>query len=490
MSETTITKSDNSSMNRAEKGIETVETKPSPPSYTAFPASRRKFIIFIVTFIGFFGPLSGGIYLPALNVLSEAYHVSDNQINATVSVFMLIFAFGPLIWASLADYRGRRPLYIVSFAVFIVANILLASVPAKYGALVALRIVQALGGSSVTSLGAGTIADMVEPKYRASAMSLFLLGPQLGPVLGPVIGGLLTGRANWRWIFGFLAIAGSSAWLLLLFCLPETLRSRVGNGTESAAKPWVFLPSFASKIAKNHGPPGKIPTPKMFWNLFCYPPIAIVSCNTAILFSTYYCIAVTLPRVLARTYHWSTTEVGLAFLASGVGMIIGSLAGGRFSDRRRARAVKASPEGKVAPERRLADQIWGVLLCAAGTLMYGWFCDRAIHPAAVLAGTFLAGFGMTWVFVTSTAFLTECFPANAAGVFALGVMLRNPAAALAAVITEPLISRMGFGWCFTGLAVMEFVLAGGAVLLLRVKSPSWRTKREAKLAQAAAAAKK
>lgn len=85
---------------------------------------------------------------------------------------------------------------------------------------------------------------------------------------------------------------------------------------------------------------------------------------------------------------------------------------------------------------------------------------------------------MTWVFVTSTSFLTECVPTQAASVFALGGLLRNPAAAVAAVIIQPLVGKMGLGWCFTGLAIMDLVLVGGAVVLLKLKSPSWRKQRD------------
>ncbi len=49
-----------------------------------------------------------------------------------------------------------------------------------------------------------------------------------------------------------------------------------------------------------------------------------------------------------------------------------------------------------------------------------------------------------------TAYLTECMAQQAAGAFALGNMLRNPGAAVAAVIIPSLVSRMGSGWCFTG----------------------------------------
>lgn len=67
---------------------------PAPPPYTAIPAYRRTFILSIVTVAGFFGPLAGNIYLPALLVLEREFHVSSTVINATVSVFMVVFAFG------------------------------------------------------------------------------------------------------------------------------------------------------------------------------------------------------------------------------------------------------------------------------------------------------------------------------------------------------------------------------------------------------------
>lgn len=64
-----------------------------PPPYSAFPPWRRRFILSIVTIAGFFGPLAGGIYLPALPVLQNEFHASATAINITVSVFMLTFAF-------------------------------------------------------------------------------------------------------------------------------------------------------------------------------------------------------------------------------------------------------------------------------------------------------------------------------------------------------------------------------------------------------------
>lgn len=84
------------------------------------------------------------------------------------------------------------------------ANILLATLPPNIGALFFLRILQAIGSCAVAAIGAGTVADVIEPRYRARAMSIFILGPNVGPILGPLIGGQFAVESRWRWIFGFL----------------------------------------------------------------------------------------------------------------------------------------------------------------------------------------------------------------------------------------------------------------------------------------------
>ncbi|ERF73022.1 hypothetical protein EPUS_07116 [Endocarpon pusillum Z07020] len=301
-----------------------VASKPGPPSgpmpqYTAFSPGRQRFILGIVTAAGFFGPLAGGIYLPALPTLREAFNASATVINATVSVFMGVLAVAPLFWGSQADYGGRKPLYMVSLMIFIVANILLAAVPANLAALFILRIVQGFGAASVLSLGAGTVADITAPKGRASAMSIVLLGPQMGPVLGPLLGGAITGSASWRWTFGFLAITCSAVYVVLVFCLPETVRSLVGNGTLYKDSSWIVRPKWRQSPVVD---PAKFPRPPPptllgLLKLLRYPPIVIVSLNSAILFAAYYAMNVTYPTFLEDIYGFSTTEVGVAYLAPG-----------------------------------------------------------------------------------------------------------------------------------------------------------------------------
>ncbi|KAF2812437.1 dityrosine transporter A [Mytilinidion resinicola] len=442
----------------------------SSPPYTAFSDGRRKFLLAIITAAAFLAPVAGNIYLPALPQLSVDFRVSRVAINATVSIFMLVFAIAPLFWGACADFMGRKPLYTISFLIFVLANAILIFIPANYGALFFLRILQATGASSVASLGAGTIADMYEPKIRAGAISIFMLGPQLGPVLGPVIGGAIIGGTSWRWIFGFLAILGAAIWVWMLFCLPETLRAKVGNSAIHADKPWVAFPNFHARAPIK---PGTIimkrPSAMNVFKLLKYPPIVLVSVNVAILFGSYYCVAVTLPTRLRYEYHFSETAIGVAYIPIGVSMIAGSLLSGRYSDWDHTRAQRASPDGKVAPENRIKSQLFGVVLFPVGIELYGWSCYFAFHPAVVLTATAVVGFSMSWVFATNTTYMTLAKPGQAATLVAIASLFRNPAASLASLVIDPIVTKID----------MSCILI---VIVLIWYGPGWRKNIEDEMA--------
>jgi multidrug resistance protein len=426
--------------------------------------------------------LSGNIYIPILPQLQEVFNCSATTINATVSVFMGVMAVAPLFWASWADFGGRKTLYLVSLLLFILANILLAAVPANIGALFVLRIVQALGASSVMSVGAGTIADMVPPKNRAKAISYFMMGPQLGPILGPILSVISTG-GNWRWIFGFLAVLGGVVYFVILFFLPETLRCLVGDGEVLELKGWFVKPHFRQKKLISREQEKKYPKPpkpslKGYWEIIQYEPVLLCSFNAGLLFAGFYGMSVTFSRRLGDDYGFSHLAQSFSYVCPGISLISGSLIGGRLSDHLRKRMIKKHP-GKYVPEHRFTLQLIGLAISMAGLLGYGWCIDKHVHVVAVFVFTFLGGFGMTWVFVVTTTYLTECSSGQPATNVAIGNFFRNACAAVSSVLINVLIQKMGFGWCFTGLALVDLV-GFAIVALLMVRGPKWRAQWDEK----------
>ncbi len=371
----------------------------------------------------------------------------------------------------------------VGLGSFLVANTLLAVLPAYIWILYLLRIFQAFGSCIVFSVGAGTVADITEPSARASALAWFLMGPQLGPILGPLIGGQFASPTKWRWVFGFLTITCLPVYLAIVFSVPETLRSLVGNGQSVAHQPWFSIPSFRTKQCTDSKIP-KAPRPSLrkFLHLLKYPPHLIVSVNGALQFAGLFGLYIAFTIVWKRVYNFNPKSVGYTYLVPGIAMFVSSIVVGRLSDYMRKKAIANSPDGKIAPERRIAIQIPGFIIAGTGKVLFGWFVSTKAHVIFPMISSAMAAIGVSIVFVSSTSYQTECDPAQTATLVALGGLLRNLAAAVCAPLIPTMLKKMGLKWAFTALGFLDFVCLPGVILIL-IRGKKWREdmKRAAEL---------
>jgi MFS family permease len=99
-------------------------------------------------------PLTANIYLPAIPTIAAAFNKSIELINLTVTVYMVLQGVSPMLWGLLADYLGRRPIFLACLLVLSAACIGLALVPTSdYWLLMLLRCIQAAGSASTVALG-------------------------------------------------------------------------------------------------------------------------------------------------------------------------------------------------------------------------------------------------------------------------------------------------------------------------------------------------
>jgi hypothetical protein len=75
--------------------------------------------------------------------------------------------------------------------------------------------------------------------------------------------------------------------------------------------------------------------------------------------------------------------------------------------------------------------------------------------------------------VSTTSYQTEAMPTTTAALIALSGLLRNIGGAVAAAIMDSILSAMGYGWCFTGLAILD-VLCMGGLLFIRFRGQAYR----------------
>lgn len=158
-----------------------------------------------------------------LESIAEHFHVSMIAAGLTITVFLLGYCAGPLVWAPLSEFYGRRPVFIITFILYLAFNFLCAFAP-NFGSLLVGRFLTGTFVSAPLSNAPGVLADVWRPLERGNAMAAFALMVWAGPALGPVISGFLQLTKDidaWRWNFYVLLMLGGFS-LPFTFTIPET----------------------------------------------------------------------------------------------------------------------------------------------------------------------------------------------------------------------------------------------------------------------------
>lgn len=279
------------------------EKRPHQPSveqdeapYTILTVPQKRLMVFCISIIGLISPLTGSIYLPAMNEIAADLGVRVSLINLTITTYQIFQGIAPSFIASLADTRGRRPAYLIALGIYVVANLALA-LQWSFPALMVLRCLQSAGSSATIALGSGVVSDMVTRAERGSYIGWSSLGISLGPALGPVFGGLLAGYAGWRSIFWFLMALGGVLLIIVMTLVPETCRAVVGNGSVRPQRwnlslvQWLKLrkgPSEVEARPETIMKPRKRPNPLSAMKILLEPEGGITLSFGSLLFAGYF----------------------------------------------------------------------------------------------------------------------------------------------------------------------------------------------------------
>lgn len=88
--------------------------------------------------------------------------------------------------APLSELYGRLPVYHGCNTLFTLSNIACALAPSM-SSLIGFHFLAGSAGSAPLALGAGTIADIMEPQNRGLAIAVWATGPVVGSVVGTYV---------------------------------------------------------------------------------------------------------------------------------------------------------------------------------------------------------------------------------------------------------------------------------------------------------------
>lgn len=477
-----------------------------------YTRKTKWFITAIVAACAMGAPMGSAILMPALQDIARQFGASSTLANMSVAVYMLSMAVFPLWWSSFSETAGRRTVYIISFMLFTVFAIL-SALSTDMAMLVVMRTLSGGAAASVQAVGAGTVADMWEPKERGKAMSMFYLGPLCGPLLAPVIGGVLAQTLGWRSTQWFLAIYGGFTLVLIVFAMPETLGRKELDvplpTPETLPRKELDVP-LPTPDDKDRPDLARVSTrqsvhvqtkhtlqtlrrylvdPLVVLTWLKYPPVALTVYYASITFGSLYCLNISIQATFSvAPYHFETIVVGLLYIPGSLGYILASVLGGRWIDsimhREARRAGRYDAGGRLVlrPEDRMKENAWLAAVLWPGALMvYGWTAQRGVHWVVPMAANFLFGLGSMLIFSLSTTMLTEFMPRRASGGVAVNNFVRNACSFVGAVVAEPVIRAIGNGWFMTILGLWSLGSGLAVVWTMGRFGPKWRVKMVAAL---------
>ena len=173
---------------------------------------QRKWLILSAVSLGsLMSTLDGSIVNIALPAIQQDFGIDLTTVEWVVIAYLLVLGSLLLPVGRLGEVQTFKRVYLAGFAIFTLASVLCGAAP-NAGALVAFRLVQAVGAAMIMAMGPAIITRTFPAGERGRALGLNGMSVSLGLTLGPVLGGILTQAASWRAIFlinvpiGILAI--------------------------------------------------------------------------------------------------------------------------------------------------------------------------------------------------------------------------------------------------------------------------------------------
>lgn len=254
------------------------------------------------------GPLSTDMYLPSLPGITASLDTNEAAVQLTLSIFLVGFALGQIVYGPLSDQYGRRPILLGGLVAFVAASLgcMLADTIEQ---LILARFAQAVAACAAIVVARAIVRDLYQAEEAARMLSL--MGALMGivPTIAPILGGVLEALFGWRSVFA--VIAGLAALLAILVAagLSETLALANRQPATFAG----MLRSFGI-LARHRGFRRYVAI-----ICFCYSGLfAFISGSSF---------------VLQDFYGLSPKQFGLAFAGAVMGYIAGTLLGARLTTR-------------------------------------------------------------------------------------------------------------------------------------------------------------
>lgn len=457
-------------------------------------ARHRVIVLFTCCLALFLTAMDVTIVNVGLPAIRRDLRATVAELQWSIDGYTIVVASFLMLAGSVADRFGRRRTFQAGLIVFSLGS-LLCSVAPNARALVASRVLQALGGSMLNPVAMSIIVNtFLDPKERARAVGIWGAAFGASMAAGPLLGGLLVESVGWRaifWVnipFGVLAFAltvrfvGESradrprrfdllAQVLVIIAL-GALTAAVIDGRRVGWLSWPIMAGFVTALASAAGLiiwESRHRQPLFDLRFFRSLPFATATVMAVLAFVAFSGFLFLNSLYLQEARGLTPGRAGVATLPLALGLIVCSPLSGRLVGAGRPRVALVAAGAAMAT---------GALLLTA--------LDEGTWLGYLLAayGIFGVGLGMVNAPITNTA--VSGMPRSHAGLASAIASTSRQVGALLGVALSGSLSGSGIepghGADFAAATHVFFwvsVALGGAIVVLGVTSTGARARASA-----------
>ncbi|KAH0037866.1 MFS general substrate transporter, partial [Aureobasidium melanogenum] len=433
-------------------------TDDDPENPRNWSMAYKSLVVFAMSYATTVTVLFSTSYTVTVVTLERIFDVGHLVALLGLTTYLLGMAAGSTVLAPLSEMYGRRPVYIVSTAIFVLL-ILPCALAKNIESLLIPRFFAAFAAASLVSNAPGSINDIVVEEYRALAFSIWSIGPLNGPVVGPIIGGFTYQYLGWRWTNWLVMILAGVAFAFVAIVKetygPTLLRKRAAKLRKETGDP-RWWSRFDEKQA--FFPLLKVNLSRPFVLMVTEPICIFWDVYVAIVYGTLYLSFVAYPIVFQQQRGWSPGLGGLAFCGIGIGNLLTIVL--EPLCRRLINSHKKDPEtGDIPPEAMVSVICIAAVSLAAGELWFAWTCTPNVHWIVPIIAGIPFGAGNAGVFIYSNNYLVHSYSVYAASALAGNAVLRSIMGATVPLAGSAMYAALGSNWagCTLGLIEMACV---------------------------------
>ncbi|WP_343563720.1 multidrug effflux MFS transporter [Kiloniella sp. b19] len=182
-------------------------------------------LAFILAFVITLSPLAIDVYLPAIPAIAQDYLSLVEDVQLSVSAYLIGYAFGQLLGGPLSDIYGRRFIGVIGVGIFCLSSFAL-SFTDQLELFLFWRVCQAVGGGFIMVNPHALVRDLFTGKDASRLLGLVSFIMMLAPLVAPALGVGLLELWGWRSIFVMLGVYSLILVPVFLMVIPETRGKR------------------------------------------------------------------------------------------------------------------------------------------------------------------------------------------------------------------------------------------------------------------------